>query len=98
MVQGNGITPTKQEKEQQVTARCRNLITNIVVVWNTVYIQEILKKIQKEGYQVDEKDLEYISPASIEHINRFGEYDFKDEIRLQENGLRALRCLPISVN
>ena len=91
MVRGNGITPTKQEKEQQVTARCLDLITNIVVVLNTVYIQEILEGIQKEGYQVDEKDLEHISPAPFEHINRLGKYDFNDEIRLQENGLRALR-------
>jgi TnpA family transposase len=88
---GDGIIRKKQEKQQQVTARCLNLLTNIVMVWNTVYIQEILKQLQKEGYQVDEKDLEHISPAPFEHINRLGKYDFNDEIRLQENGLRALR-------
>lgn len=88
---GDGMIRKKQEKQQQVTARCLNLLTNIVMVWNTVYIQEILKQLQKEGYQVDEKDFEHISPAPFEHINRLGKYDFKDEIRLQENGLRALR-------
>lgn len=88
---GDGIIRKKQEKEQQVTARCLNLLTNIVMVWNTVYIQEILKQLKKEGYEVDEKDLEHVSPAPFEHINRLGKYDFNDEIRLQENGLRALR-------
>lgn len=42
---GDGIIRKKQEKEQQVTARCLNLITNIVMVWNTVYIQQILKQL-----------------------------------------------------
>ncbi|WP_439558148.1 hypothetical protein [Dyadobacter sp.] len=49
------------------------------------------KQLQKEGYQVDEKDLEHISPAPFEHMNRLEKYDFNDEISLQENGLRALR-------
>ena len=88
---GDGIIRKKQEKEQQVTARCLNLLTNIVMVWNTVYIQEILKQLKKEGFEVDEKDLEHVSPAPFEHINRLGKYDFNDKIRLQENGLRALR-------
>jgi len=42
---GDGIIRKKQEKEQQVTARYLNLITNIVMVWNTVYIQQILKQL-----------------------------------------------------
>lgn len=88
---GDGIIRKKQEKEQQVTARCLNLLANIVMVWNTVYIQEILKQLKKEGYEVNETDLEHVSPAPFEHINRLGKYDFNDEIRLQENGLRALR-------
>ncbi|MBN8820427.1 MAG: Tn3 family transposase [Spirosoma sp.] len=87
----------KQEKEQQVTARSLNLLTNIVMVWNTVYIQEILKQLQKEGYEVLEKDLEHISPAPFEHINRLGKYDFKNQIGLQDNGLRPLRQ-PARVN
>ncbi len=80
----------KQEKEQQVTARSLNLITNIVLVWNTIYIQ-IIKQLRDEGYHIDEDDLRRISPAPFEHINRLGKYDFKDEIRLENNGFRALR-------
>jgi TnpA family transposase len=36
---GDGAIRKKQEKEQQVTATCLNLLTNIVMVWNTIYIQ-----------------------------------------------------------
>jgi TnpA family transposase len=88
---GDGIIRKKQEKEQQVTARSLNLITNIVLVWNTIYIQQIIKQLRDEGSHIDEDDLRRISPAPFEHINRLGKYDFKDEIRLENNGFRALR-------
>ena len=38
---GDGVIRKRQEQEQQVTARSLNLLTNIVIVWNTVYIQEV---------------------------------------------------------
>jgi hypothetical protein len=81
----------QQETEQQVSARSQNLLSNIVMVWNTVYIQQIIKELQNEGHVVNEQDFERISPAPFEHINWLGKYNFKDEIRLEGNGLRALR-------
>ena len=68
-----------------------HLQPNIVLVWNTIYIQEIIKELKNEGYEINEDDFEHISPAPFEHINRLGKYNFKDEIKLEENGLRALR-------
>lgn len=50
-----------------------------------------VKELKEEGYEINEEDLAHISPASFEHINRLGKYNFKDEIKLEENGLRALR-------
>ena len=82
---------TPSQKEQQVTVQSMSVLTNIVLVWNTIYIQEILKELKSEGYQVNEEDFEHISPAPFEHINRLGKYNFNDEIKLEENGLRALR-------
>jgi TnpA family transposase len=55
---GDGIIRKKQEEKQQITARSLNLLTNIVLVWNTVYIQAILKQLEQEGYRVDENDFE----------------------------------------
>ena len=68
-----------------------SVLTNIVLVWNTIYIQEIIKELKNEGYEINEEDFEHIPPAPFEHINRLGKYNFKDEIKLEENGLRALR-------
>ena len=88
---GDGFIRKRQEEQQQVTVQSMSVLTNIVLVWNTIYIQEILKELKNEGYQVNEEDFEHISPAPFEHINRLGKYNFNDEIKLEENGLRALR-------
>lgn len=88
---GDGFIRKRQEHEQQITARSLNLLTNIVIVWNTVYIQEVLKQLQNEGIRVDENDFEHISPAPFEHINRLGKYSFEIAFEMDSNGLRPLR-------
>ena len=87
----DGIIRKKQEEQQQKVARSLNLITNIVLVWNTVYQQEIIKQLRQEGSVIDEKDFEFISAAPFEHINRLGKYSFTANPVLEDNGLRPLR-------
>ena len=87
----DGIIRRKQEEQQQKVVRGLNLITNMVLVWNTVYQQEIIKQLHQEGYVVDENDFEFISPAPFEHINRLGKYSFTTKPILGGNGLRPLR-------
>ena len=70
-----------------------SVLTNIVLVWNTIYMQEIIKELKNEGYVTGSEPL---NEDDFEHINRLGKYNFKtaaaaDEIKLEENGLRALR-------
>lgn len=88
---GDGIIRRKQEQEQQITARSLNLLTNIIIVWNTIYIQQIIQQLKDEGIHVNDEDLKRISPAPFEHINRLGKYTFDGTIEVQTNGLRALR-------
>ena len=71
-------------------------MTNMILVWNTVYQQEIIKQLHQEGLVVDENDhpatrFESISPAPFEHINRLGKYSFNTNPDLGSNGLRPLR-------
>jgi len=88
---GDGVIRKKQENEQQIIAKSLNLLTNIVIAWNTVYIQEIIKQLQLEGFEINETDFEHISPAPFEHINRLGRYSFDTDFEVRENGLRPLR-------
>ena len=50
----SGGTPSQEE--QQVTVQSMSVLTNIVLVWNTIYIQEILKELKNEGYEINEED------------------------------------------
>jgi hypothetical protein len=93
----DGTIRKKQEEGQQKIARSLNLLTNIVLVWNTVYQQEIIKQLREEGYVVDKSDLEIISPAPFEHINRLGKYSFDSTPILGSNGLRLLRNAKSSI-
>lgn len=86
---GDGVIRKRQEHEQQITARSLNLLTNIV--WNTVYIQEVLNQLQSEGFQVNETDFQHISLAPFEHINRLGKYAFDVNFERETNGLRPLQ-------
>jgi hypothetical protein len=68
----------------------------MILIWNTVYIQEVIKQLKIKGYLINEADFEFISPAPFGHIDRLGKYNLKpaaatDEIKVAENGWRALR-------
>lgn len=41
---GGGVLRHKQEEAQQKVVRCLNVVTNVVVVWNTVYAQLALQR------------------------------------------------------
>lgn len=68
----------KQQESQSESARCLTLLTNMVLLWNTVYMQDILSQLESEGYAIDEAHFEYLSPGRYEHINRLGKYSFTD--------------------
>jgi TnpA family transposase len=48
-VADKGVIRWKQEEAQTNQAMCLNLVTNAVVVWNTVYMQAMLDQLQTEG-------------------------------------------------
>jgi hypothetical protein len=55
-------------------------MADFVLVWNTIYVQEVIKQLRTEGLTIDENDFQHISPSPFEHINRLGKYSFKNEI------------------
>lgn len=85
------IIRKKQLEEQINQASCLTLITNAVVVWNTVYMTAAIEQLIKEGYQINEEDIEHISPARYEHINPYGKLLFDIEKELNRKELRPLR-------
>jgi TnpA family transposase len=91
-VADKGVIRRKQEEAQTNQAMCLNLITNAVVVWNTVYIQAVLDSLRAEGRFVEEDDVAHLSPARFEHVNPYGKYFFPLEEAERRQGLRPLRA------
>ena len=48
------------------------LMLNIIVYWNTLYIEAALKQLKAEGHVVLDEDAERISPLIWFHINMLG--------------------------
>ena len=84
-----GILRRKDEDSQQNQAGCLNLLTNAVVVWNTVYMQAAIAQLRQEGFPIRDDDLAHLSPARYEHINPYGKYSFM--LELEPDQLRPLR-------
>jgi TnpA family transposase len=53
-------------------ALCLNLVTNAVIVWNTVYMAAVVEQLKQEGYPVQDSDLAHVWPTRYAHINVYG--------------------------
>jgi len=99
MFGGDGKVRRKQEEAQACQAGCLNLMTNAVVVWNTLYMQEAIRQMDPEGdlaealgsEPFEDERLEHLSPARFDHVNRYGKYRFDIEEESRRTGLRPLR-------
>jgi TnpA family transposase len=51
------------DEEQLNPVSCLNLVTNAVVLWNTVYMSAVLDQLRFEGHNVDDGDVVHLSSA-----------------------------------
>jgi TnpA family transposase len=83
----------KQQPEDLVNlAGCLHLVSNAVVVWNTVYMQAAIDKLKGKGQAILDEELAHISPVRFKHINRYGKFRFDLGEDLTTSGLRSLRA------
>ncbi len=80
-----------QDEAQNNQVSCLNFATNAVILWTTVYMQEILHQLRKEGYSVIDEDLKHLSPARYGHVNPYGNYEFNIDVEFSRTKLRPLR-------
>lgn len=66
------------------------LITNIVIYWNTLYLEAALEKLKKDGYSIHSEDIYHLSPLIHKHINFIGKYNFNTLTQLKKGELREL--------
>ena len=65
-----------QAEELENQSSCLTLVTNSIILWNTIYMAAILDDLRQKGYPVNEEDIAHLSPARFEHINPYGKYRF----------------------
>jgi TnpA family transposase len=78
-VANRGILRHKNEEGFTQQAGCLNLVTNAVIIWNTVYMAAVIEQLKKEGYPVCESDVAYIWPTRHRYINFHGQFRFNIE-------------------
>jgi hypothetical protein len=61
-------------------ASCLSLLSNAVLVWNTVRISEIVERLRAAGEQILDTDLARVSPLCYAHIIPNGTYNFEGAI------------------
>lgn len=79
----------REGQEDQLGAL--GLVLNMIVIWNTRYIEMALEEIRAKGSEVREEDVARISPLRRRHINMLGRYHFSLPEAQLRGELRPLR-------
>ena len=57
-------------------ASCLSLLSNAILIWNTVHITDVVKRLREKGHQIQDKHLAGVSLMLYKHIIVNGTYDF----------------------
>jgi TnpA family transposase len=79
----------REGQEDQLGAL--GLVVNIIVLWNTIYINAALQQLEQEGFEIHSEDVARLSPLIFEHINLLGRYAFSLPEAVSRGELRPLR-------
>ena len=79
----------REGQEDQLGAL--GLVVNVIVLWNTIYMDAALDQLRAEGFDVRSEDVARLSPLGFEHINMLGRYAFTLPDAVARGELRPLR-------
>ena len=80
----------REGQEDQLGAL--GLVTNAVVLWNTMYMQSALEHLENST-EINPEDEARLSPLGHAHINVLGHYSFTLEEQVSKGNLRPLNQL-----
>jgi TnpA family transposase len=79
----------REGQEDQLGAL--GLVVNVIVLWNTIYMDAALNQLRTEGFNVRDEDVTRLSPLGFDHINMLGRYAFILPDQIARGQLRPLR-------
>jgi hypothetical protein len=71
---------------------------DVIVRWNTIYMDAALNSLQAEAYDVRGEDVARLSPLCFDHINTLGRYAITLPDAVARGELGPLRDLRIAGN
>jgi TnpA family transposase len=78
----------REGQEDQLGAL--GLVTNSVVLWNTIYMQAALDHLRQQSFEISEDVEARLSPLPYGHVNVLGQYSFYLAETVMKGGLRPL--------
>jgi TnpA family transposase len=79
----------REGQEDQLGAL--GLVVNVIVLWNTIYMDAALDQLRASGFDVRDEDVARLSPLGFDHINMLGRYAFTLPEKVARGELRPLR-------
>ncbi len=79
----------REGQEDQLGAL--GLVVNVIVLWNTIYMDAALDQLRAEDFDVRTEDVTRLSPLGFDHINMLGRYAFILPDGIARGELRPLR-------
>ena len=71
-------------------ASALNLVAGAIVLWNTTYLEAVMRHLEQQGRPVSSHLLQHLSPLGWQHINLTGDYLWTDA-DIPDGKLRGLR-------
>jgi len=81
----------KYQEGQEDQLGALGLVVNMIVLWNTLYMNKTVEYLKTTNMEVRDEDLRRITPLGFKHIRFLGRYDFTLRARPEAGGLRPLR-------
>ncbi len=79
----------REGQEDQLGAL--GLVVNAVCLFNSLYLDESVRRLREAGEEVADEDLARVSPLVREHVRVLGRYHFTLDESVAEGGMRPLR-------
>jgi TnpA family transposase len=76
-----GAFRTGDYEEIMNKASCLSLLSNAVLVWNTVHIERIVAQLRADGHEILDEDLAHVSPLLHSHVTPNGSYFQSPRVR-----------------
>lgn len=72
-----GVSRGRRLDELRAISTAHTLLTNVVISWNTMKMQEVVDRWKALKFPIDDNWIRHISPGRFEHVNFRGSIDFK---------------------